>query len=154
MRESAGKAEEGVVGNRIRERCFPNGSRLTLVCGRVEGTSESLFFLFHLGFFNSPLRCEGGYDGPVRVSSSASCPLNDGSVLTAFRFFLSPASSQPSFNCGPCNLRAASAFRKRGSFPRTRSFSQSSSVTKEPLLLDKEIRYRNIFMYTSQLSTF
>lgn len=42
----AGKAEEGVAGNRIRERCFPNGSRLTLVCGRVEGTSEFLFF-FH-----------------------------------------------------------------------------------------------------------
>jgi len=41
-RESKGR----VVGNRIRERCFPNGSRLTLVCGRVEGTSESLFF-FH-----------------------------------------------------------------------------------------------------------
>lgn len=60
MRGPAEKAEEGVARNRIRERCFPNGSRLTLVCGRVEGTSESLFFFsFSSRFFNPPLRCEG-----------------------------------------------------------------------------------------------
>lgn len=51
----AGKAEERVAGNRSGERCFPNGSRLTLVCGRVEGTSEFFFFLFHLSFFLNSL---------------------------------------------------------------------------------------------------
>lgn len=61
MRGPGGKAEEGVAeGTGPGERCFPNGSRLTLVCGRVEGNPESLsfFFISFIPFFNPPL------DGP------------------------------------------------------------------------------------------
>lgn len=67
------KAEEGVAENRIRERCFPNGSRLTLVCGRVKGTSESLFF-FHPVFLIPYYDARGGYGSPVRSARRQAAP--------------------------------------------------------------------------------
>lgn len=170
MRWRRGKAEEGVTGGTgPGERCFPNGSRLTLVCGRVEGNPESSLSLFlFLLFFSLSSRflipclldaARGGYGDPVRSAPSASCPLSRVPMATVvaaivivlvvadgmcgydppFFFFyfslflsllvpssISPACSQPSSNCG---LRVIYArlprFGGRGSFPRTRSFSQS-----------------------------
>lgn len=165
-----GKAKEGVTGGTgPGERCFPNGSRLTLVCGRVEGNPESSLSLFlFLLFFSLSSRflipclldaARGGYGDPVRSAPSASCPLSRVPMATVvaaivmvlvvadgmcgydppFFFFyfslflslllpssISPACSQPSSNC---DLRVIYArlprFGGRGSFPRTRSFSQS-----------------------------
>lgn len=149
---SEGKGEEGVAGGTGRgERCFPNGSHLMLVCGRVEDNPESpllLFFLSFIPFFNPPLdAARGGYGDPVRSAPSASCPLGrvstmevlvvDGMCGYGAPFFpllpltpsyISPSSSQPPSNCVIC--ARLPRFGGWGSLPRTRSFSQSSRWRK------------------------